>query len=135
MLTHNIVPHISLHELPYRRTTKRFADVPSMVISQFWFCNGQQLLCLFHIVVECIPSTHDQGKMLVLPNQLLCLVLSTSDQYFVSFQQFDVIHIHRYKNNPFSRCTNKHFQLETFSQPYFTRISSNCLSHNSPANG
>ena len=27
------------------------------------------------------------------------------------------------QNNPFSRCTNKHFQLETFSQLYFKRIS------------
>ena len=37
-----------------------------------------------------------KGMMLVLPNQLLCLVLSTSDQCF-SFlsSQFDVIHIHR----------------------------------------
>ena len=39
------------------------------------------------------------------------------------------------KNNPFRRCTNKHSQLETFSQPYFNRIFSNCLSHNSPAKG
>ena len=44
------------------------------------------VLCLFHIVFKYIPDIHDQGMMLVLPNQLLCLVLSTSDQYFVSFQ-------------------------------------------------
>ena len=37
------------------------------------------------------------------------------------------------KNNPFSRCTIKHSQLETFSQPYFNRSFSNCPSHNSPA--
>ena len=37
--------------------------------------------------------------------------------------------------NPFSRGTNKHSQVETFSQPYFNKISSNCLSHNSPAKG
>ena len=35
--------------------------------------------------------------------------------------------------NPFSRCTNEHSQLETFSQAYFNRIFSNCLSHKSPA--
>ena len=29
------------------------------------------------------------------------------------------------KNNPFSRCTNKHSQLKTFSPPYFNRIFSN----------
>ena len=40
---------------------------------------------------------------------------------------------HTGKNNPFSRCTNKHSQLETFSQQYFNRNFSNCLSHNSPA--
>ena len=39
------------------------------------------------------------------------------------------------KNNLFSRCTNKHSQLETFSQPYCKRIFSNSLSHNSPAKG
>ena len=39
------------------------------------------------------------------------------------------------KNNPFSRCTNKHSQLETFSQPCCKRTFSNCLSHNSPAKG
>ena len=39
------------------------------------------------------------------------------------------------KNNPFSRCTNKHSQLETFSQSYVNRIFSNCLSHKSPARG
>ena len=39
------------------------------------------------------------------------------------------------ENNPFTRCTNKHSQLETFSQPCFNRIFSNCHSHNSPAKG
>ena len=39
------------------------------------------------------------------------------------------------ENNPFSRCTNKQTQLETFSQPYFDRTSSDCLSHNYPASG
>ena len=44
-------------------------------------------------------------------------------------------HPHTLRKNPFSRCTNKHSQLETFSQPYFNKIFSNCLSHNSPAKG
>ena len=35
----------------------------------------------------------------------------------------------------FLRCTNKHSQFGIFSQPCFNRIFSNCLSHNSPANG
>ena len=51
-----------------------------------WFCNCPQYLSLFGIVFECIPSIHDPRKMLVLPNQLLCWVVSTSDQDFVSFQ-------------------------------------------------
>ena len=84
-----------LHDPPYHRTTKRYSDFPSMVVFQLlrrkfwiqtWFCNCQQYLCLFHIVFEYTADLHDQGKMLVLPNQLLCWVLSTSDQCFVSFQ-------------------------------------------------
>ena len=79
--THNIVPHISLHDLPCRRTTKKYEDFPSVVVFQFlprkfviqtWFCNCQQYFGLFHSVFEYIPGIHDQGKMLVLPNQILC---------------------------------------------------------------
>ena len=40
---------------------------------------------------------------------------------------------YRDKNNPFSRCTNKHSQLVTFSQPCCNRIFSNSLSHKSTA--
>ena len=52
---------------------------------QTWLCNCPPYLCLFPIVFECIPTTHDLEKMLVLPNQLLW-VISSSDQDFVSFQ-------------------------------------------------
>ena len=31
--THNIVPHTSSHDLPCHRTTKKYADFPSMVFS------------------------------------------------------------------------------------------------------
>ena len=48
-----------------------------------WFCDCPQYLCLFGILVECSQSIHDPGKMLVLPNQLHCQVVSTSDQDFV----------------------------------------------------
>ena len=43
------------------------------------------------------------------------------------------LHPHRQtdKNDPFSLCANKHYQLETFSQPYFNRIFSICLSQQS----
>ena len=68
-------PHISWHDPPCHRTTKRYADFPSMIIFhlflwklwiQTWFCNCQQYLCFFQIVFEYIPGKHDQGKMLVL---------------------------------------------------------------------
>ena len=86
--THDIVHHISWHDLPYRRTVKKYEDFPSMVFFQLllwkswvqtWFKNCQQYHCLFHIVLEYSPSVHDQGKMLALPNQLLRWVLSKSD--------------------------------------------------------
>ena len=77
------------------RSMKKYEDFPSMAVFQFtlrkfviqtWLCNCPKYLCLFHVVFECIPGFRDQGKMLVLPNQLLYWVLSTSDHCFVSFQ-------------------------------------------------
>ena len=106
---------------------------PRKFAIQTWLCNCPQYLCLFHIVFECIRSFHDQRKMLVLPNQLLYWVL-TSDQDFVFPANF-MSSTYTDKNNPFSRCTNQHTQLENFFQPYFDRNLSNCLSHNSPAKG
>ena len=79
--THNIVPHTSLHDQSCHKTMKKYEDFEGMVISLFsplkfairtWFCNCPQYLCLFHTVVECSPRKHDPGKMLVLPNRLLC---------------------------------------------------------------
>ena len=92
--THFFVPHISWHDLPCHRTTKRYDDFERMVIYllfprkfaiRTWFCNCPQYLCLFHTVSECSPSFHDPRKMLVLTNRLLCWVVSTSDQDFVSY--------------------------------------------------
>ena len=140
----NIFPHISWHDLPGHRTMKRYSDFPSMVIFQLllrkfwiqtWFCNCQQYLCLFHIAYVYIPGFRDQGMMLVLTNRLLCLVLTTPDQYFASFQPI-WCHPHtQIRIILFSRCTNKHSQFGIFSQQCFNRIFSNCLSHNSPAKG
>ena len=59
---------------------------PRKFAIQTWLCNCQQYLCLFDIVFEYTPGTHDRGKMLVLPNRLLHWVPSTSDQCCVSFQ-------------------------------------------------
>ena len=132
----NIVPHISCRGPPCRRTTKKDEDFEELVISllsprkfviQTWFGKCQQYLCLFHIVFEYIPGFHDQGKMLVLPNQLICSILFTSDEYCVFPANF-MISTYTDKNNPFPRCTNKHSQLESFSQPCCNRIFSNCFS-------
>ena len=144
MPTNNVVPHISWHDLPCHRTAKRYSDFPrngncSLLQRKFWiqtwFCNCQQYLCLFHIVFECIPGIHHQGMMLVLPNQLLCLSTFHIGSILCFFPANLMSSTYTDKNNTFSRCTNKHSQLETFSQPCFNRIFSNCLSHNSPAKG
>ena len=67
--THNIVPHISSHDLPYRRTMKKYEDFEGMVISllhpqksaiRTWFSNCLQYLCLFDKLVECNPSKRGQ---------------------------------------------------------------------------
>ena len=93
--THNIAPHISWHDLPCHRTTLRYEHSQSLEVFQFlprkfaiqtWLFFCPQYLCSFYIVFECSPRKHDQRKMLVLPNQLLCWVLSTSEQCFASFQ-------------------------------------------------
>ena len=69
---------------------------PTLVVALCWMrCAGgsghviwTSLIHAFykHIVFEYVPGFHDQGMMLVLRNQLLCFVLSTSDQDCVSFQ-------------------------------------------------
>ena len=93
--THNVVRHNSWHDLPYRRTMKKYEDFPSTVIFQLllrlfwvqtWFGHCQHYLCLFHIVFEYNTNFHDQRMMLVLPDRHLYWVLSISDQCFVSFQ-------------------------------------------------
>ena len=134
--THNIVPHISWHDLPYHRTTKKYENSRSMEVFQFsprkfvfqtWLCNCPQYLCLFHIVFECIPDKHDKRKMLVLPNRLLYFVLFNIGSMFCFLPANLISSTHTDKNNVFSRCTNKHSQLETFSHPCFKRMFSNYL--------
>ena len=80
-LTHNIAPHISLHDPPFYKTMKKYEDFEGMAVSPLtllkfairtWFCNCPKYLCLFRIVFECSPSIHDPRNMLVLPNRLLC---------------------------------------------------------------
>ena len=140
---------ISFHTLlcmtqPCHKTMKKYEDFEGMVISllprgnswfKLWFCNCLQYLCLFGIVVKCIPSFHDQGKMLVLPNRLLYWVLSTSDQRYVSLQPI-WCHPHTQIRTTFFHGVRISIpSWKPFSQPYPNRIFSNCLSHNSPAKG
>ena len=121
--------------LPYRRTTKRYSDFPSMVIFRFllrkfvtqtWFCNCQQDLCLFHIVFEYIPSIHDQGKMLVLPKSTSLFRTFHIGSMFCFFPANSMSSTYKDKNNPCSRCTNKHSQfgnlLPTVLQTGFSQI-------------
>ena len=93
------------------------------------------IFAYFTLSLSAPPGTHDQRKMLVLPNRLLHLsnfhiglIFCFSPANYMSSAYTD-------KNNPFSRCANRHFQLETFSPPCFNRIFSNCLSNKSPAKG
>ena len=76
-----LAPHNSLHDLPYHKTMKKYEDFEGMEVFlvlllkfaiRTWFCNCPQYLCLFHTDFEYIPGTRDLGKMLVLPNRLLC---------------------------------------------------------------
>ena len=62
-------------------------------------------------------------------------VLSTSDECFVSFQPILCQPHTQIRITLFWWCTKRLSQFGTFSQPYFNRIFSNCLSHNSPAQG
>ena len=126
LTAHNIVPHISWHDPPYHKTMKKYENSQSTEVFQFlsrkfaiptWLCHCPRYLCLFHIVFECRPSTHDPRKMLVLPNRLLLLSNFHIRSRFCFFPANFMSSTYTDKKNPFSRCTNKHYQLETFSQP------------------
>ena len=135
LITHNIAPHISSHDLPCHMTTKKYADFPSMVIFQLllrkfwirtWFCNCQQHLCFFHIVFKYTPGTHDRGKMLVLPKSTSLFCTFHVGLIFCFFPANLKSSTNTNKNNPFSRCTNKHSQfgnlLPTVLQEEFLKL-------------
>ena len=144
MLTHNIVPHTSLHDQPYHKTMKKYEDFEGMVISllpprkfaiRTWFCNCPQYLCLFRIFFECIPSFHAPRKDVGFPKSTSLLSTFHIGSMLCFFPANFMSSTYTDKNNPFSRCTKRHSQFGIFSQPCFNRIFSNCLSHNSPAKG
>ena len=128
--THNIAPHISLHDLPHHKTRKKHEDFEGIIVFLFstrnfairtWFCDCPQYLCLFCMLFECNPSIHDQGKMLVLPNRLLSLVFSTLDPDFSFCPAVLISSTYTDKIDPFSSLTNKHSQFGTFSHPHSQR--------------
>ena len=142
--THNIVPNISWYDLPCHRTTKKYADFPSMVIFQLlprgnsWFKHGSVIVNNIFAYFTLSLRTHqvymvknDVGS----PKSTSLLSTFHIRLIFCFFPANLMLSTNTDKNNPFSRCTNKHSQLETFSQTCCNRIFSNCLFHNSPAEG
>ena len=135
---------ISLHDLPYHKTMKKyerfwkkgsFLFLPLKFAIRTWFCNCPQYLCLFRIVVECIPSIHDPGKMLVLPSRLLCWVISTLDQDSVSFQPI-LCHPHTQIRKILFHDAQRDIPNLELSPSHASRGSSQiAFSHNSPATG
>ena len=100
---------------------------------QTWFCNCQHYLCLFRILFEYIPGTHGQRNDVGSPKSTSLFNTFHIGFTFCFFPANLMSSTYTDENSPFSHCTNKHSQLESFSQPYFSRIFSNCLSHDSPA--
>ena len=144
LLTHNIAPHISLHDPPYHKTMKKYEDFEGMIVSLFpprkfaihtWFCNCPQYFDLLRIDVECTPSIHDSRKDVGSPKSTSLLSSFHIGSRFCFFPANFMSSTYTDKNNPFSRCTKRHSQFGIFSQPYCNRIFSNCLSHYSPAKG
>ena len=81
---------------PYYRTTKKhensrsmevFSIPPAELLDSNMVLQLSTMFWSFRNVQRCTPRKHDQEKMLVLPSQLLCSVLSTTDQCFVSFHR------------------------------------------------
>ena len=72
---------------------------------------------------------------LVRQDQRFSSISSTWEPYYASFQTF-LSSTFSDKNNHCSRLTNKQtFPIWYFSHPSSNRTTSNCLSHNNPANG
>ena len=114
--THNIVPHTSLHDQPYRRTTKRYGYFPSMVIFQLllrkfwiqtWFCNcPQNISAYFTLSLSTSQVYMIKERCWFSQIDLFTEVHSTSDQYF-SFQPNWWNPYTQIRIITFSRCTNE----------------------------
>ena len=65
---------------PVAFVSDNFSVAPAEILdSNIRLVIVHSILFISHWSVEYTPGIHDQGKMLVLPNQLLYRVLSTSD--------------------------------------------------------
>ena len=124
-------------DLPFRRTTKKYEDFPRMVIIQFrlrkfWIQKHGSVIV--HNIFAYLALSLSTSQVYMVKNDVVCpkatSLLSTFHigSIFCFFPANLMSSTNTDKNNPFSRCKNKHSQLESFSQPYFNRIFSNCLS-------
>ena len=91
--THNIVPHISWHDLPCHKTMKKYEDLPSMVIFQLLRRNAWNRTWFWttSLLISHCPLRTSQVYMIKERcwfSQINFFVeyFSTSDQDFVSFQ-------------------------------------------------
>ena len=144
----NILPRISLRDLPCRRTKKIwFLHEVSLKLLQVVFLWLQQkswlrtYLCMLsqchywlYILFEYNPNFRGRGMMLVLPDQRLSLEISKSVKYFLFCLPFGY-RPHFQMRKVLSLGWPKNIPNKNFSQPCSNITFSNCLSHNSPAKG
>ena len=108
----NIVPRISLHDLPCHRTMRKCSRQVSLSLvaflllrQRFWIrtysCNCPPYLCMFGGLFECNPNRHGQGTMSVLSNQRLSRVFSPLSRCCVSFQPVFMASTYTDKNKSF----------------------------------
>ena len=102
--THNIVPHISLHDPPCHNTMKKYEDFEGMVIFSTQAAENSNMVsvivhsifCLFRIFLWVHPKYPWSKKDVGSPKSTSLLVLSTSDQGCVFFPaNFYITHMHR----------------------------------------
>ena len=115
LLCMNQLYHNTMKKYEYFEGMEVFPLHPRKFATRTWFCNCSQYLCLFRIVVECIPNLHDPKKMLVLPNRLLCCHIGS---IFCN-----LCHPHtQIRITLFHDEQKRHSQFGIFSQPCFNRI-------------
>ena len=117
--THNIVHHISWHNLPNRRTMKKYEDFPSMV---FFSCScGNPGFKHGSIIVNNTTaySKYTWSRKDVDSPKSTSLLSTFHIGLRICFFPANLMSsTHTVQNDPFSRSTNKHSQLETFSHSF-----------------